>query len=135
MHPIQRLALSILLASGAAWAQVPSQPAGTLQAGERHPQAGCLGAIRRELGGYAGAIDQGIKTGWLDPNQRPHFDRILSELTSLEASARVDKNLTADACKSIYKRVVAENAGIQATMRARPYRPEAITAPPAAPSK
>lgn len=134
MNILRLLALSLLVTPGIVLAQTPTpnpsaaavtRPTG--QVIERHPQAGCLGAVRRELGDYAGAVDQGLKTGRLDPNKRPDLERILGELTTLEAAARADKNLTGDACKGLYKRIVAENAGIQTTMRARPYG--AATAP------
>ena len=128
MNKLTLLALSPLFASGLVLAQVPvhnpAAPSMGSQAGPivaRHPQAGCLGAVRRELGDYAGAVDQGLKAGRLDPNMRAPLVNKLGELTALEASARADKNLTGDACKSLYKRIVAENAGIQTTMRARPY--------------
>ena len=128
MNKLHLLVLSILATPGFLLAQTPVQspasPAMNGQPGlvaERHPQAGCLGAVRRELGDYAGTVDQGLKTGRIDPNRRAGFEKILAELTALEASARSDKNLTSEACKGIYKRIVAENSGIQTTMRARPY--------------
>ena len=122
------LALATLLAPGFVLAQTPTQnPASAGLSGnpglvsERHPQAGCLAAIGRERRDYAGAVDQGLKSGLLDPNSRAALEKILGELAALEAAARADKNLSAEACKGIYKRVVAENSGIQMTMRARPY--------------
>ncbi len=122
------LALSTLLAPAFLLAQTPAQNPASAGLGatqglssERHPQAGCLAAIFRERRDYAGAVDQGLKSGLLDPNSRPALEKILAEITALEAAARADKSLSADACKSLYKRVVAENSGIQATMRARPY--------------
>lgn len=128
MNKSTLLALSILLTPGfwlaPTFAQTPSSaPTGSTpgQVTERHPQAGCLGAIRRELGDYAGAVNQGLKTGRIDPNQRAALEKKLAELTALEASARTDKNLTGYACKGLYKRIEAESSGIQITMRARPY--------------
>ena len=128
MNPLHLLALSLLVAPGVVLAQTatPNPNAAAIaspqaQAIERHPQVGCLGAIRRELGDYAGAVDQGLKTGRLEANKRPDLERILGELRALEAAAQADKNLTGDACKGLYKRIVAENSGIQTTMRARPY--------------
>lgn len=128
MNKLTLLALSTLLTSGVLFAQAPAQnPASAgLSAtpglvSERHPQAGCLAAIGRERRDYAGAVDQGLKSGLLDPNSRAALEKILADITALEAGARADKNLSADACKGIYKRIVAENSGIQATMRARPY--------------
>ena len=122
------LVLSALSAPGFLLAQAPAQnpasaglSANPGQGTERHPQAGCLAAISREHRDYAGAVDQGLKSGLLDPNSRPALEKILAEITALEAAARADKNLSADACKGLYKRVVAENSGIQMTMRARPY--------------
>lgn len=128
MNKLTLLALSTLLAPGILLAQTPAQnptSAGSIanpaQARERHPQAGCLAAIFRERRDYAGAVDQGLKSGLLDPSSRPALEKILAEITSLEAAARADRNLSADECKGLYKRVVAENSGIQMTMRARPY--------------
>ena len=129
MNKLTLLALSTLLAPGFLLAQTPAQnPASAGLGGnpglvsERHPQAGCLGAISRERRDYAGAVDQGLKSGLIDPNSRAALEKILSEITALEAGARADKNLSADACKGIYKRIVAENSGIQMTMRASPYK-------------
>lgn len=129
MNKFTLLALSTLLAPGLLLAQPPAQnpaSAGSIaspgQGAERHPQAGCLAAIFRERRDYAGAVNQGLKSGLLDPNSRPALEKILAEITSLEAAARADRNLSADACKGLYKRVVAENSGIQMTMRARPYK-------------
>lgn len=128
MNKLTLLALSTLLAPGFLLAQTPAQnpasagwSANPGQVSERHPQAGCLAAIGRERRDYAGAVDQGLKSGLLDPNSRAALEKILADITALEAEARADKNLSADACKGIYKRIVAENSGIQATMRARPY--------------
>lgn len=128
MNKLTLLALSTLLAPGFPLAQTPAQnpasagwSANPGQVSERHPQAGCLAAISRERRDYAGAVDQGLKSGLLDPNSRAALEKILADITALEAGARADKNLSADACKGIYKRIVAENSGIQATMRARPY--------------
>jgi len=128
MNKLTLLVLSAMLAPGFLLAQAPAQnpaSAGSTanpgQVGERHPQAGCLAAIFRERRDYAGAVDQGLKSGLLDPNTRPALEKILAEITTLEAAARADRNLSADACKGLYKRIVAENSGIQATMRARPY--------------
>jgi hypothetical protein len=121
------LALFTLLAPGWVLAQVPAPNPATalgaqaLPAVERHPQAGCLGAVGRERRDFAGAVDQGLKTGRLDPSQRTLLENKLTEMTALETSARADKNFNAEACKGLYKRIVAENAGIQTTMRARPY--------------
>ena len=128
MNKLTLLALATLLAPGFLLAQTPTQNPASAglngnpgQGTERHPQAGCLAAISREHRDYAGAVDQGLKSGLLDPNSRPALEKILAEITALEAAARADKNLSADACKGLYKRVVAENSGIQMTMRARPY--------------
>jgi len=128
MNKLTLLVLSALLAPGFLLAQTPAlspasagSGANPGQVGERHPQAGCLAAIFRERRDYAGAVDQGLKSGLLDPNSRPALEKILAEITALEAAARADRNLSADACKGLYKRVVAENSGIQMTMRARPY--------------
>lgn len=132
MNTLRLLALSLLIAPGFAPAQTPGQPpvaAGMGSQPAQASQAGCLGAIRREIGDYAGAVDQGLKTGRLDPNRRADLEKILANLTALEAAARADKNLTGDACKGLYKQIVAENSGIQITMRARPY--SAATAPAA----
>lgn len=129
MNKLTLLTLSIVGAPGFLMAQTPAQNAASTAmnnppavVGERHPQAGCLGAVARERRDFAGAVEQGLKAGMLEPGSRPALEKILGEITALEAGARADKNLTADACKSLYKRVVAENAGIQTTMRARPYR-------------
>lgn len=128
MNKLTLLALSALFAHGLLLAQIPAQnptsagsSANPGQGAERHPQAGCLAAIARERRDFAGAVDQGLKSGLLDPNTRPALEKILAEITTLEAAARADRNLSADECKGLYKRVVAENSGIQATMRARPY--------------
>ena len=128
MNKLTLLVLSTLLTPGLLLAQTPAQNPASAglgatqgQASERHPQAGCLAAIGRERRDYAGAVDQGLKSGLLDPNSRAALEKILADITALEAEARADKNLSADACKGIYKRIVAENSGIQATMRARPY--------------
>lgn len=91
------------------------------QVNERHPQAGCLAAISRERRDFSGAVDQGLKRGLIDPNSRASLEKTLGELAALESSARADSSLSADTCKGIYKRVVAENSGIQIAMRARPY--------------
>ena len=129
MNKLTLIALTTVWMSGMVLAQISAQSpvASGISADpgpviERHPQAGCLGAVARERRDYAGAVDQGLKTGLLDPNSRPALEKILGEITALEASARADKTLTADACKSLYKRIVAENSGIQITMRARPYK-------------
>ena len=137
MNKLTLLVLSTLLAPGFLLAQTHAQNPASAglsgnpgQVGERHPQAGCLGAISRERRDYAGAVDQGLKSGLLDPNSRPALENILAEITALEAAARADRNLSADACKGLYKRVVAENSGIQMTMRARPYK-AAVSSPSA----
>lgn len=122
------LALFTVLTPGFLLAQTPAQNPASAGMGskpglvsERHPQAGCLAAIARERRDFAGAVDQGLKRGLIDPNSRAALEKTLGELAALEASARADSSLTADMCKGIYKRVVAENSGIQITMRASPY--------------
>lgn len=140
MNKLTLLALATLLTPGFLLAQTPAQTPASAglsgnpgQLGERHPQAGCLAAISRERRDYAGAVDQGLKSGLLDPNSRPALEKILAEITALETAARADRNLSADECKGVYKRVVAENSGIQMTMRARPYK--ASTGGPSAVAK
>lgn len=129
MKQLTLLALLTLWTPGLLLAQTPPQkPASAALSGtpglanERHPHAGCLSAISRERRDFAGAVDQGLKRGMIDPSRRAALEKVLDELTALEAGARADTNISADACKGIYKRIVAENSGIQMTMRASPYR-------------
>lgn len=123
------LAVSSMLMSTLVLAQsagpILAPPAGQAQLlppAERHPQAGCLAGISRERLNYAGAIELGIQKGLIDPKQRPALEKILSELTALEARARANRNIGNDECKGIYKRIVAESTGLQMQMRASPFK-------------
>ena len=130
MNKLTLLALlTLLVTPGFLLAQTPAQNPASAEMGgkprlvsERHPQAACLAAINRERRDFAGAVEQGLKSAVIDPHSRAALEKTLGELTALEAGARADINLSADACKGIYKRIVAENSGIQMTMRARPYK-------------
>lgn len=119
------LALALLQANGMALAQTtPSSPASAATLATAHPQAGCLAGIARERRDFAGAVEQGLQLGRIDPKSRPTLERILAEITALEASAKADRAISTKDCKAIYQRVVAENSGIQMTMRSNVYRPK-----------
>jgi len=107
----------------------PVGPAAKLAPGA-HPQASCLGQIKNERMRFEQAMAAGMKSGRIDAKESEALKKTHAELMEMEKKAMADQKVSAEECKAIHDKIVAEHKQLQAAMASPGGKAPAHAAPP-----
>ncbi len=83
----------------------------------------CLAALTREAGIFKTRLDEGVKSGLVDPKELKSLKDRHSEIVFMEQKANADAKMDKTECDAIYAKIVAENKALNDALASKVAAP------------